>query len=71
MQGMVILILDLPAQGDGTTVKVRLQTRRLDDATWRYSEDSVVKTISAAAAGGGEAAAPLDAYRWVGRQPSR
>lgn len=68
-EGLALLEYDLPAQGDGTTVRVRLQTRRLDDATWRYSEDSVIKTISAEATGGGAAAAPLDAYRWVGRLP--
>ena len=70
VQGMAILSYDLPAQSHDTTVKVRLQTRRFDDPSWRYSEDSVIKTINAEAEGGGAAAAPLDAYRWVGRQPS-
>jgi hypothetical protein len=68
-EGLAALEYDLPAQSDGTTVKVRLQTRRLDGATWRYSEDSEIKTIEVEATGGGEAAAPLDASSWVGRLP--
>jgi len=45
-----VLAYDLPAQSHGTTVKVRLQTRR-DDGSWRYSEDSEVLTITAVATG--------------------
>lgn len=40
------LVYDLPAQPHGTTVSVRLQTRR-NDGTWVYSEGSEVETISA------------------------
>ncbi len=49
------LVYDLPAQSNGTTVKVRLQTRRNDgtDAVpvWVYSESSDVLTIAADATG--------------------
>ena len=48
--GLAVLSYDLPGQGDGTTVKVRLQTRRYD-SSYVYSEDSEVKTITADAAG--------------------
>jgi len=64
--GLAILDYALPGQADGTTVKVRLQTRRDDDGDWVYSEDSVVKTITADAAG---PTAPLDAQRWAGALP--
>ena len=57
-----ILQYDLPAQSNGTTVKVRLQTRR-DDGSWIYSEDSTVETITVATAG---PTAPLDVERWPG-----
>jgi hypothetical protein len=43
---IVALDHELPAQADGTTVKVRLQTRR-NDGTWIYSEDSTVETTTA------------------------
>jgi len=36
----------LPAQSNGTVVKVRLQTRRQDGATWYYSEDLTIKTVT-------------------------
>jgi len=39
--GLEILDYDLPAQSEGTTVKVRLQTRR-NDGSWVYSEASTV-----------------------------
>jgi hypothetical protein len=68
--GMDILSYNLPAQGGGTTVTVRLQTRRDDSGTWRYSEDSLVNTIMAAAVAVGPEAAPLDGYGWVGRAPA-
>ncbi len=61
--GLAILQYDLPAQGDGTTVKVRLQTRR-DDGSWVYSENSTIKT---AVASTGSATAPTGADRWPGR----
>ncbi len=48
--GIAILEHSLAAQSDGTTVKVRLQTRRLD-SSYVYSEDSEVKTIVADAVG--------------------
>lgn len=46
-----VLEHDLPAQADGTTVKVRVQVRRLDGATWRYSEGSTALTAIADALG--------------------
>ena len=49
--GLAVLSYDLPGQGDGATVKVRLQTRRFDDPSYVYSEDSEVQTITADAAG--------------------
>lgn len=51
-RGVDLLEFDLPAQADGTTVKVRLQTRRQVTSVWYYSEGSTVKTITADAAGG-------------------
>ena len=44
--GLAVLTYSLPAQADGITVKVRLQTRRLD-AAYVYSEDSEVRTLIA------------------------
>lgn len=64
-RGLVPLTYDLPAQADGTTVKVRLQTRR-NDGTWVYSENSVVKTLAADAQG---PTAPLAVEAWHGRLP--
>lgn len=61
-----ILSYDLPAQGNGTTVKVRLQTRRNDSGTWRYSEGSAVLSVVADAAGPAE---PLGGDTWRGRLP--
>jgi hypothetical protein len=49
--GLAVLTYDLPAQANGTTVKVRLQTRRFDDPSYTYSEDSEVQTITADASG--------------------
>ena len=60
--GMAVLSYDLPAQANGTTVKVRLQTRR--DSS--YSEDSTVNTATADAAG---PAAPPAGDRWPGNLP--
>jgi len=49
--GPSVLLYDLPAQEDGTVVKVRLQTRRNDgtdgDPLWVYSDGSVVLTATA------------------------
>lgn len=64
--GAAVLQYDLPAQADGTTVKVRLQTRRNDGGTWRYSEGSTVLTIVADAAGPVQ---PLVIQQWPGRLP--
>lgn len=61
--GAQFLSYDLPAQVDGVTVKVRLQTRREDPAGWVYSDDSTVLTITADAAG---PTAALDARSWPG-----
>ena len=49
--GLAVLTHDLTGQADSTTVKVRLQTRRFDDPSYTYSEDSEVQTITADAAG--------------------
>ena len=57
---------DLPAQANGTTVKVRTQVRRLDGATWVYSAGSSVLTAVADALG---PAAPEGAGVWRGAAP--
>jgi len=64
--GLAPLSYDLPAQTHGTTVKVRVQTRRQDGETWLYSEGSTV--VSAVADTQGPEA-PLAADRWMGRLP--
>lgn len=64
--GAAVLEYDLPAQADGTTVKVRLQARRNDSGTWRYSENSTVMSIVVDAAG---PTAPLVLQNWPGRLP--
>lgn len=68
--GVEILRYDLPAQAGGTTVKVRLQTRRNDgsDAVpdWVYSSGSTVLSIVAVDA---LPAAPLGGDRWPGEIP--
>ena len=48
--GLAVLSYDLAGQANGTTVKVRLQTRRFDSSQV-YSESSDVKTITADATG--------------------
>ena len=63
--GLAVLDHALPAQADGTTVKVRLQTRR--QGSFIYSEKSVVKTAVAAAATAGATVETRD--RWTGRLP--
>lgn len=63
-----VLEYDLPAQADGTTVKVRLQTRRNDSGTWRYSEGSTVLTAVADAVG---PAAVEGAGTWRGAVPEQ
>ena len=50
--GVAVLVYDLPAQANGTTVKVRLQTRRQTSSVWYYSEGSAVLSAGADAAGG-------------------
>jgi len=55
--GLAVLSYDLPPVADGTTVKVRLQTRR-QDGSWVYSENSTIQTITADASG---PTAPADA----------
>jgi len=49
--GLAVLQEDLPAQAHGTVVRVRLQTRRFDDPSWRYSEGSIVRIATALVAG--------------------
>jgi hypothetical protein len=61
--GLVVLEYDLPGQANGTTVKVRLQTRRNDSGTWRYSENSTVLTAIADAS---VPSAPLTLQQWPG-----
>lgn len=67
-RGLQVLEYDLAGQADGTTVKVRLQTRRNDGTVlvpdWQYSEDSSVLTAVADAAG---PSAPASAVDWPGR----
>ena len=41
----------LPAQAHGTPVRVRVQTRRLDGATWVYSQGSAILATTADATG--------------------
>jgi hypothetical protein len=62
----VVLAYDLPAQSHGTTVKVRLQTRRTNAGTDTYSENSQVKTTTADATG---PAVPKGSEVWPGRLP--
>jgi hypothetical protein len=68
--GFQILEYDLPAQADGVTLKVRLQTRRNDGTDgapdWIYSEGSTVKSIVIAVTG---PTAPLTGERWAGPLP--
>ena len=63
--GVAFLQYDLPGQGHGTTVKVRLQTRR-EDSSWVYSEDSVIKTLTADATG---PTVPLALQSYPGQLP--
>jgi hypothetical protein len=63
--GIEVLSYDLPAQANGTTVKVRLQTRR-GAAPYSYSDGSTVLTATADA----EGPAATDAgAAWPGRLP--
>lgn len=48
-KGAAVLNYSIPSQADGTIVRVRLQTRRLDGATWRYSEEPLPLGETAAA----------------------
>jgi hypothetical protein len=61
-----VLEYDLPAQANGTTVKVRTQVRRNDGGTWVYSEGSTVLTAVADATG---PAGPEGAGLWRGSAP--
>jgi len=61
-----VLEYELPAQADGVTVKVRVQVRRNDGGTWRYSEGSTVLTAVADAVG---PAAAEGAGVWRGAAP--
>jgi len=68
--GLAVLAYDLPGQSHGTTVKVRLQTRRNDGTAeapdWVYSAASTVLTLSADATG---PSAPPSAADWPGQLP--
>lgn len=68
--GLEVLDYSLPGQADGTTVKVRIQTRRNDGTVevpvWVYSDDSAVLTITADAAG---PSAPAAGVAWPGYLP--
>lgn len=65
-----VLQSDLPAQAHGTTVKVRLQTRRNvgsdESPSWVYSADSTIKSLTAAVTG---PTAPIHLAAWPGRIP--
>lgn len=67
---LAIISYDLPAQANGTTVKVRLQTRRNDGTeaspAWVYSDGSTVKTITVDATG---PTTPLAGDTWAGSLP--
>lgn len=72
---LAILAVDLPAQAHGTTVKVRVQTRRTTEVllptpgeTHVYSEAGPVFTAIADASG---PSAPLDLRSWSGALPER
>jgi len=62
--GLVVLEYDLPAQADGTTVKVRLQTCRSSDSV--LSDGSTVKSAVAETIGPD---APIAAESWPGAVP--
>lgn len=53
--GAVVLVYDLPAVADATTVKVRVQTRRNDGTVetpaWSYSEASTVLSLTVETSG--------------------
>ena len=70
-EGMAVLAYDLPAQSNGTTVKVRLQTRRNDgtagDPDYVYSDGSAIKTTTADASG---PSAPPSGENWRGELPA-
>jgi len=62
-----VLTHDLPAAGDGETVKVLLQTRRNDGTDdvpeWVYSEDATIRSVVVDATG---PTAPVRGDRWPG-----
>jgi len=67
-----ILVYDLPGQANGTTVTVRLQTRRNDGSDvspdWVYSIDSTTRQATADAVG---PSTPLALEPWPGLIPDR
>lgn len=63
--GLAVLDYDLPAQSNGTTVKVRLQTYRTSDTS--YSDGSTVETATADASG---PSAPGSGATWLGPTPA-
>ena len=67
---LAVLQYDLPAQAHGTTVKVRVQTRRNDGTDespeWVYSDGSTIHTATADATG---PSAPVDLDAWRGPLP--
>jgi hypothetical protein len=64
--GTEILDYALPAQADLVTVKVRVQSRRNDSGTWRYSEGSTVLTAIADSLG---PSVPEGSSLWRGAAP--
>lgn len=66
--GLVTLLKDLTGQAHGTTVKVRVQTRRNDEGTYRYSETDSDDINSETADATGPAAVPAS-EKWPGRLP--
>ncbi len=62
-----ILAYDLPGQANGTTVTVRLQTRR-GSSPFSFSTDSITRSATADAAG---PSAPLALAPWRGLLPAR
>ncbi len=72
-KGVAVLDFSIPAQTHGTIVSVRLQTRRVDPAHARYSEDSI-KIAVASNTSLGIAGGPPTLIRggdiWHGRAPT-
>ncbi|RME36529.1 MAG: hypothetical protein D6788_11365 [Planctomycetota bacterium] len=67
--GLAILVHTITGLG-GSTLNIRLQTRRNDGGTWIYSENSTVKTVVVSNVG--SIASPNDSIvstAWPGRPP--